>query len=63
MADLDKLAEKVKKGEIIATSHDIFGELIHEQKCPEDGIVIGKSTNPICHTGSRILHLGIIKDN
>jgi len=53
----------VKKGEIIASVRNIFGDLMKEYLAPEDGVVIGKSTSPINHTGGRILHLGILKDS
>jgi len=56
-----KLTHKVKKGERIATMRSIFGDIIKEYFAPEDGIIIGKSTNPINQTGGRVLHLGILK--
>ncbi|MFK7978800.1 MAG: hypothetical protein AB8G86_02360 [Saprospiraceae bacterium] len=56
-----KVTDLVKKGEIIATMRNMFGDLVREYHAPEDGIVIGKSVNPINHTGGRILHLGILK--
>ncbi len=49
----------VKKGEIIATMQNIFGDVVKHYKAPENGIVIGKSVSPISQTGARILHLGI----
>ncbi len=49
----------IKKGELIAEVRNIFGKLIKQYRAPEDGIVIGKSINPINQTGSRILHIGI----
>ena len=49
----------VKKGELIADVRTIFGKVIKQYISPEDGIVIGKSVNPINQSGSRILHLGI----
>jgi len=52
----------VKKGETIATMYNVFGDLVKEYKAPEDGIVIGKSVNPINQTGGRILHIGILED-
>lgn len=55
-----KLTQHVKKGELIATVRDVFGKVLKEYFAPENGIVIGKSTNPIGQTGSRIIHLGII---
>jgi len=56
-----ELRQKVEKGQLIATMRDIFGNLVKEYHAPEDGIVIGKSTNPVSQSGSRILHLGIVK--
>lgn len=52
-------AEKVQRGQIIATLRNPFGEIIKEYECPEDGIIIGKSSNPVNMSGGRIIHLGI----
>ncbi len=56
-----KVTDIIKKGEVIATMRSVFGDLIKEYIAPQDGIVIGKSVNPITQTGGRILHLGILK--
>lgn len=56
-----KATQLIKKGEVIATMRDIFGRFIKEYIAPDDGIIIGKSVNPIAQTGARILHLGIVK--
>lgn len=56
-----KVVQKVKKGELIATMRNIFGDVVKEYFAPEDGVVIGKSVSPINQTGGRILHLGILK--
>ncbi len=56
-----KLTQQLKKGELIATIIDVFGNKLKEYTAPEDGVVIGKSTNPIGQTGSRLIHLGILK--
>jgi hypothetical protein len=37
---------------------NVFGDLLAEYRCPCDGVVIGKSTNPVAQTGARILHVG-----
>jgi predicted deacylase len=50
----------VQKGDLIARLRNAFGDLIREYVAPEDGIVIGKSVNPVGQTGARILHLGIV---
>lgn len=56
-----KVTDLVEKGEVIAIIRNIFGQVVKEYLAPEDGIVIGKSVNPINQTGGRILHLGILK--
>ncbi|MEZ4319898.1 MAG: succinylglutamate desuccinylase/aspartoacylase family protein [Myxococcota bacterium] len=54
-----EVAERVRAGQRIARVTDLFGKVVREYEAPEDGIVIGKSVNPLNQTGSRILHLGI----
>jgi len=56
-----KVTEMVQEGQVIATMRNVFGDLVKEYLAPEDGVVIGKSVNPINQTGGRILHLGILK--
>ena len=55
------LTDLVKKGDLIASLRDVFGNLICEYFAPEDGIVIGKSVSPVNQSGGRILHLGILR--
>jgi uncharacterized protein len=55
------LNQVLKKGELIATQKDLFGKVVKQYFSPEAGIVIGKSTNPVASSGSRILHLGILR--
>ena len=55
------LGELVSKGQTIGILRDPFGDVIKAYKCPEDGIVIGKSSNPVNMSGGRILHLGIME--
>jgi predicted deacylase len=54
-----KNLDRVKAGDRIAIVRNMFGDLICEYFAPEDGIVVGRSVNPVNQTGSRILHLGI----
>lgn len=54
------LGELIKKGDTIAVLKDIFGDEIKVYKSNLDGIIIGKSIDPIAATGSRIIHLGIL---
>lgn len=55
-----KLTSRTQKGDLVAHLHNVFGDVIAIYKAPEDGVVVGKSTDPISRTGSRILHLGIV---
>lgn len=56
------LMARVKKGEVVARLSDPWGRIVATYTVPDDGIVVGKSTNPVAHTGARILHIGIIGD-
>ena len=53
------LLQRVKKGQLVASLRNVFGELTQEYFAPEDGVVIGKSTSPVNQSGGRILHLGV----
>ncbi|MGB3296809.1 MAG: succinylglutamate desuccinylase/aspartoacylase family protein [Phormidesmis sp.] len=57
---LPKPTDIVKADDIIALQRNIFGEVIAQYRAPHDGIVIGKSMNPVAQTGARIIHLGAI---
>ena len=57
------VATRVVEGERIARVRDAFGDVIREYHAPHDGVVIGKSVNPISPTGSRILHIGVEMDD
>lgn len=57
---LPDLAEPVEKGQLIAFQKDVFGDMVREYHAPSDGVVIGKSVNPVAPTGARILHLGAV---
>ncbi|KAJ3044059.1 hypothetical protein HDV00_003163 [Rhizophlyctis rosea] len=59
---LPEICTWVRKGEPIAYLHSLFGGLLETYVAPEDGIVIGKSVDPVCESGSRILHLGVVAD-
>ena len=48
----------VEKGERVAILRNGFGDVIREYCAPEDGVVVGKSVNPVGQAGARILHLG-----
>ncbi|MCA9650253.1 MAG: succinylglutamate desuccinylase/aspartoacylase family protein [Myxococcales bacterium] len=56
---LPSVGERITAGQRIAVVTDMFGDVIREYEAPEDGVVVGKSTNPVNQAGSRILHLGV----
>lgn len=56
---LPSLTDRVSKGDRIAVLRNVFGEMIREYFAPYDGVVVGKSVDPINQTGGRILHLGV----
>lgn len=55
-----ELRQKFEKGHEIAVLRDVFGEAIRTYPALEEGIVIGKSVNPISQTGARIIHMGAL---
>ncbi len=55
------LNQKIKKNETLAVLRNSFGTVVKMYKAPEDGIIVGKSTNPVAISGSRIVHLGILE--
>ena len=57
---LPRPTDLVSRGERVAILRNAFGDAIREYHAPEDGIVIGKSVNPVGQTGARILHLGSV---
>ncbi len=56
---LPKLADEVKKGQLIAKVYDVFGQVKEEIVADCSGVVIGKNVRPNCEAGTRILHLGV----
>lgn len=57
------VGDMIFRGEPIATLRNIFGDITKTYYAPDDGIVIGKSIDPINQTGGRILHLGIVESS
>lgn len=55
------VVDRVRRGEVIARLSNIFGDVLREYRAPYDGVVIGKSVNPVAETGARIAHLGVIE--
>lgn len=56
---IPKVATFVKNGDVIARMKNIFGDIVREYKAPCDGVIIGRSVNPVAQTGARIVHLGV----
>ena len=54
------VAAWVKRGEVVAEITSVWGDVVDRVVAPSDGIIVGKSTNPVCNTGDRILHLGVV---
>jgi len=57
-----RVTEHVAKGQPIARIRDAFGQLVRTYDAPHDGIVIGRSVDPVAASGARILHLGRVAD-
>lgn len=57
---LPQVAEVIAKGDTIARQTNAFGDVVREYEAPHDGIIIGKSVNPVSQSGSRIVHFGIL---
>lgn len=55
-----RIIDLVKTGDMIGELRNPFGDHIRAYYAPEDGIVIGHSVNPLCQTGGRLIHLGIL---
>jgi len=49
----------VNSGVLIAVIKNIFGNIVDEYFSPCDGMVIGRSSNPVAMAGDRIIHLGV----
>jgi hypothetical protein len=53
------VGDPVAKGAPLARVTSVFGDIVAEYTAPEAGVVVGKSTDPVCESGARVLHLGI----
>lgn len=59
---IPEVTDRVVKDQVVGRLRNAFGDLIREYRAPWDGVVVGKSTNPVGQTGSRVLHLGRVAD-
>jgi predicted deacylase len=55
---LPEVGVRVATGEVVARQRNVFGEMVREYTSPTDGWVLGKSSDPVAQTGTRIVHLG-----
>jgi uncharacterized protein len=53
-----RLLQIIKKGELVATLKNVFGDTLQSFHSPCDGIIIGRSVNPLVQIGDSILHIG-----
>jgi hypothetical protein len=58
-----QVAQRITKGAVIGILRNPFGEVIKTYYAPQDGVVIGRSSNPINRSGGRIIHLGLIDED
>lgn len=54
------LTGRVEAGQPVAQLLNEWGGIYRTYEAPEAGIVVGKATNPVAVSGSRILHLGVL---
>lgn len=60
---MPEVTDFVGEGDLIARQRDVFGDLVRQYHAPFAGVVIGRSTNPVGQTGSRIVHIGNVVDS
>lgn len=58
-----QVAQRIEEGQVIGILRNPFGEILKTYYAPQDGIVIGRSSNPVNRSGGRIIHLGIIDED
>jgi len=55
-----RVCDTVGKGDLIARLTSIYGDLVREYHAPVDGVIVGKSVDPVAETGARIAHIGVL---
>lgn len=53
-----QLRDLVKKGEVIATISDLFGDVVEEVRAPHDGIIVSQRTFATIHAGEWTVFVG-----
>ena len=54
---LPDVGTRVEEGNVLGRLYDAFGNEVERYVCPKDAWVVGKTADPICQTGGRIVHL------
>lgn len=54
------VVDQVRQGEIIGRLTNVYGDVVREFEAPVDGVIVGKSVDPIAETGARIAHIGVL---
>lgn len=54
------ITDRVREGEVVARMTSVWGDVVAEYAAEHDGVVIGRSVDPVAETGARIVHLGRI---
>jgi predicted deacylase len=54
-----KCGEFIKKGQLVGTLTDPFGEFKEQIKSPSAGYVVGLNNNPVVNAGDALLHIGL----
>lgn len=57
-----KINTWVQKDQVIARVRNMFGDIVATYSSPQDGIIVGKNVDPVCSTGDRIAHIGVVED-
>jgi predicted deacylase len=53
------LNDNVKKGQLVATITNLFGEIVEEIRAPHDGPIVRIATFPSVNGGERVVQLGV----
>lgn len=54
------VCDTVRKGDLVARLTSIYGDVVREYHAPVDGVIVGKSVDPVAETGARIAHVGVL---
>jgi len=53
-----RLCAQLQKGQPLAILRNVFGDVVQEYAMPEDGVIVGKSIDPVGFSGAPIAHIG-----